>query len=153
MSAIPILEQLNIRTLYKSLKEKAGNKAMAHQHPKLDTRERRRSDRSQKGSRVKYILYAALALFSIKILAVLTLKQEIFLGNVPSTEDPQKFQHKPELVEGWGGIMQGIPSAPRSKHDIHVVFSTDCSAYQNYQSIILFNTAEVWRAFVLLLVF
>lgn len=43
----------------------------------------------------------------------------------------------------WRGIEDGIPSTPSSEDDIHVVFSTDCSPYQNYQSIVLFHSAEV----------
>lgn len=45
----------------------------------------------------------------------------------------------------WRGISPGIPSAPRSIDDLHVVFSTDCSAYQHFQSIVLFHSAEVRR--------
>lgn len=41
------------------------------------------------------------------------------------------------------GTVKGIPSVPRSEMDIHVVFSTDCSPYQNYQSMLLFHSAEV----------
>ena len=43
----------------------------------------------------------------------------------------------------WRGIGDGIASAPASADDIHVVFSTDCSPYQNYQAILLFHSAEV----------
>lgn len=43
----------------------------------------------------------------------------------------------------WRGIADGIPSTPASTDDIHVVFSTDCSPYQNYQAILLFHSAEV----------
>lgn len=48
-------------------------------------------------------------------------------------------------VQGWDGVMKGIPSMPRSDVDIHVVFSTDCSPYQNYQSILLLHSAEVCK--------
>ncbi|CAM9372253.1 unnamed protein product [Discosporangium mesarthrocarpum] len=42
----------------------------------------------------------------------------------------------------WQGVANGIPSQPRGKDDIHLVFSTDCTPYQNYQSLILFHSAE-----------
>lgn len=44
----------------------------------------------------------------------------------------------------WRGIGNGIPAVPVSPDDLHVVFSTDCSPYQNYQAIMLFHSAEVW---------
>lgn len=43
----------------------------------------------------------------------------------------------------WDGVMKEMPSKPRSELDIHVVFSTDCSPYQNFQSTLLFHSAEV----------
>ena len=43
----------------------------------------------------------------------------------------------------WRGLADGIASAPASADDIHVVFSTDCSPFQNYQAIVLFHSAEV----------
>lgn len=43
----------------------------------------------------------------------------------------------------WRGIGDGIPAVPASQDDLHVVFSTDCSPYQNYQAIMLFHSAEV----------
>lgn len=50
----------------------------------------------------------------------------------------------------WGGIGDGIAATPASADDIHVVFSTDCSPYQNYQAILLFHSAEVRGASVVL---
>ncbi|CAM9267051.1 unnamed protein product, partial [Phaeothamnion confervicola] len=40
------------------------------------------------------------------------------------------------------GVVPDLPDAPRSKDDIHVVFSTDCSAYQDWQSFLLFHSAQ-----------
>lgn len=60
-------------------------------------------------------------------------------GRLPANAEPVS----PQI---WRGIVEGIPPTPRSAEDIHVVFSTDCSPYQNYQAIMLFNSAEVWYA-------
>lgn len=50
----------------------------------------------------------------------------------------------------WRGIYDGIASTPASAEDIHLVFSTDCSPYQNYQAILLFHSAEVSDAMAML---
>ncbi|CAM9158118.1 unnamed protein product [Choristocarpus tenellus] len=42
----------------------------------------------------------------------------------------------------WGGLSEDIPARPRGEDDIHLIFSTDCSPYQNYQSLLLFHSAE-----------
>eukprot|EP00953_Heterococcus_sp_UTEX-ZZ885_P031522 16536-Heterococcus_DN1.PRE.3 len=39
------------------------------------------------------------------------------------------------------GIAPGIPAVPRNSDDVHVIFSTDCSEYQNWQSLLLFWSA------------
>lgn len=69
-------------------------------------------------------------------------------GGVPSTRPREgrdvqdsRFTAVSPLV--WRGIADGIASTPTSADDIHVVFSTDCSPYQNYQAILLFHSAEV----------
>lgn len=59
----------------------------------------------------------------------------------PQSEDV--VEEAVDRVTEWNGTAEGIPSVPRSEVDIHVVFSTDCSPYQNYQSMLLFHSAEV----------
>lgn len=72
-------------------------------------------------------------------------------GSSGSTNDNAFFAPRDADLEArddwdashWRGIAKSIPRVPRSQLDIHVVFSTDCSLYQNYQSILLFQSAEV----------
>lgn len=111
----------------------------------------------------RYLFYAALVLLSLALPAILTLRgtRQALVGLergdggdsspaspvVPSK--PTTFSEVPPPKAGpvspsrWQGIAEGIPSSPRSVDDIHLVFSTDCSPYQNYQSILLFHSAEV----------
>lgn len=107
----------------------------------------------------RYLFYAALVVLSLVFPAALTL-----VGRRPPPSSQQAGGDPPgdvmwPTVPGvaaipadepvspriWQGMAEGIPSTPRSAKDIHVVFSTDCSPYQNYQAIMLFNSAEVRR--------
>lgn len=106
----------------------------------------------------RYLFYAALVVLSLAFPAALTL-----VGRRPPPSSPLTVAKPREdswstarddgemLADAedvspmiWRGIAEGIPPTPRSAEDIHVVFSTDCSPYQNYQAIMLFNSAEVW---------
>lgn len=79
--------------------------------------------------------YIALLLVTLSVPAWLTLTAPQVRRNVLPTTGP--------VEKTWGGIAKGIPAKPRSLQDIHIVFSTDCSPYQNYQSVLLFHSAEV----------
>lgn len=120
----------------------------------------------------RYLLYAVLVSLSLALPAALTLRGTTRIrGGTATSADTSgtgrpssgggdddrvraTTREEPALVGTladtgavspliWKGIAQGIPPTPRSEYDIHLVFSTDCSAYQNYQSIMLFNSAEV----------
>lgn len=108
----------------------------------------------------RYLFYSALVLLSLALPAILTLRgdrqpllrNESVDGGTTISVDVSKQTDLSEVpppktgpvsVSRWQGIAEGIPSEPRSVHDIHLVFSTDCSPYQNFQSIILFHSAEV----------
>jgi hypothetical protein len=54
---------------------------------------------------------------------------------------PVKPGTGPPLEKVAKGVLPGIPSIPRSPDDIHIIFSTDCSGYQNWQSFLLFHSA------------
>lgn len=99
--------------------------------------------------------YASLLVVPVAIHVLLT-PRRMTTRAVPNNSDvgstgdallsPQRLSVAEEVVdreEGWNGVARGLPSMPRSEVDIHVVFSTDCSPYQNYQSILLFHSAEV----------
>ncbi|KAG5189393.1 hypothetical protein JKP88DRAFT_176989 [Tribonema minus] len=43
--------------------------------------------------------------------------------------------------EKRGVDLTGITAVPRDEHDVHVVFSTECSSYQDWQSLLLFFSA------------
>lgn len=128
---------------------------------------------SGRSSTRQYLFYGTIGLLSLALPAALALFGHRFLpSNAPadsgatpysviaptrSQDDTQRQPHPgpglavpadlragavpPQVL--WRGIASGIASRPESVHDIHVVFSTDCSPYQNYQSILLFQSAEV----------
>ncbi|CAM9421906.1 unnamed protein product [Pylaiella littoralis] len=128
---------------------------------------------SGRSSTRQYLFYGTIGLLSLALPAALALFGHRFLpSNAPadsgatpysvidptrSQDDTQRQPHPgpgravpadlragavpPQVV--WRGIASGIASRPESVHDIHVVFSTDCSPYQNYQSILLFQSAEM----------
>eukprot|EP00612_Vaucheria_litorea_P006340 CAMPEP_0171471968 /NCGR_PEP_ID=MMETSP0946-20130122/1012_1 /TAXON_ID=109269 /ORGANISM="Vaucheria litorea, Strain CCMP2940" /LENGTH=481 /DNA_ID=CAMNT_0012001543 /DNA_START=87 /DNA_END=1529 /DNA_ORIENTATION=- len=75
---------------------------------------------------------------------------ELSIDNVQSVNIERSFiyfktdQRKIEnevFGNGEKGISSKIPSTPRNLDDIHVLFSTDCSEYQNWQSLLLFYSA------------
>lgn len=118
---------------------------------------RRRSKPRQGAGRPnfqRYLFYAALVILSLAFPAALTL---VGRHPPPSSEqtdgdgDPGMWTSRGDATVDaeavspliWSGIGKGIPPTPQSAEDIHVVFSTDCSPYQNYQAIMLFNSAEV----------
>ncbi|CAN0037703.1 unnamed protein product [Scytosiphon promiscuus] len=100
------------------------------------------------------LLYAVMAFLSLIVPAALTL-----LGSQPPPPAPpisfgdveSKGEGEDKAAAGlgavsplvWRGIGDGIPAVPVSRDDLHVVFSTDCSPYQNYQAIMLFHSAEM----------
>lgn len=103
---------------------------------------------------LRYLFFGALVFLSLALPAVLTLT----LRNIPSSISKGDVENNSLNIAAdgdvendswdglpWRGISPDIPSAPRSMDDLHVVFSTDCSAYQNFQAIVLFHSAEVRR--------
>lgn len=44
-------------------------------------------------------------------------------------------------VQDVKGVVPDIPSVPRSDEDLHIIFSTECSDYQNWQSLLFFYGA------------
>lgn len=110
----------------------------------------------------RYLFFGALALLSLAIPAGLTL---LGSGRPPPSapgggsegngaaggDGSGSHLGRPSNLDPvssleWRGISGGIASVPASVDDIHVVFSTDCSPYQNYQSVLLFHSAEVGAA-------
>lgn len=61
----------------------------------------------------------------------------------PGLAVPEDARASEVSLQVWRGIGAGMASGPKSVDDIHVAFSTDCSPYQNFQSITLFHSAEV----------
>jgi hypothetical protein len=47
----------------------------------------------------------------------------------------------PETERVVPGIDPDLPAAPRSENDIHIIFSTDCSALQHWQAMLLSYSA------------
>lgn len=108
---------------------------MRHQHRRMGTK--RHSTVVQRRSCRRIVGYLGLLAAALALPVILTLRG----GGTRFVRDlPLKIPVEPGV---WKGIAEDILSSPRSKHDIHIVFSTDCSLYQNYQSILLFNSAEV----------
>lgn len=114
----------------------------------------------------RYLFFGALALLSLALPAALTL---LGSGRPPASPPGASYEGNgaaggvgasggdggdgsswarpsdldPVSSLEWRGIGGGIASVPTSVDDMHVVFSTDCSPYQNYQSVLLFHSAEV----------
>jgi hypothetical protein len=42
----------------------------------------------------------------------------------------------PAAGDAGVGVVEGLPAVPRNDDDIHIVFSTDCSGYQHWQSML-----------------
>ncbi|CAN0035832.1 unnamed protein product [Pylaiella littoralis] len=61
----------------------------------------------------------------------------------PGLAVPEDARASEVSLQVWRGIGAGMASGPKSVDDIHVAFSTDCSPYQNFQSITLFHSAEM----------
>lgn len=84
----------------------------------------------------RYVLLTAVAVISLALPAALTFR--------PSATRRGGGKRKANVDhDAWLGIAPGIAAKPASADDIHVVFSTDCSPYQNYQATMLFHSAEV----------
>ncbi|CAB1116688.1 unnamed protein product [Ectocarpus sp. CCAP 1310/34] len=84
----------------------------------------------------RYVLLTAVAVISLALPAALTFR--------PSATRRGGGKRKANVDhDAWLGIAPGIAAKPASADDIHVVFSTDCSPYQNYQAIMLFHSAEM----------
>lgn len=104
---------------------------------------------------LRYLFFGALVLLSLALPAVLTLTLRSIPSSIPKEGGVENNSLNSAADGGvendswdalhWRGISPRIPSSPRSIDDLHVVFSTDCSAYQNFQAIVLFHSAEVRR--------
>ena len=46
------------------------------------------------------------------------------------------------LADGWSNSV-AIPKPHKTNSKVHVIFSTDCSAFQNWQSYVVFFSAEI----------
>jgi len=58
---------------------------------------------------------------------------------MPSTDQEKGLEERADPAK----LLASLPSSPLHANDIHVVFSTDCGGYQNWQAEVFFHSAQL----------